>query len=118
MTAVQQQDLVLASFPFSGAEGGKIRPAVIISRSEYNASSKDVLLCALTSNPEAKPFSLPVSRENLSEGALALKSRIRVDKIASVDKSRLIKKFARLDDRTFDALTGKLFDLVRRMQGK
>jgi len=42
-------DVVLVNFPFSSNVGIKKRPAVVISKTDFNKSKKDLLLLAITS---------------------------------------------------------------------
>jgi mRNA interferase MazF len=42
-------DVVLVPFPFTDQSGGKKRPAVIVSSSGYNASRRDLIIMAITS---------------------------------------------------------------------
>lgn len=42
-------DVVLVPFPFTDQSGGKKRPAVIVSSSDYNANRRDLIIMAITS---------------------------------------------------------------------
>jgi mRNA interferase MazF len=42
-------DVVLVPFPFTDQSGTKKRPAVVVSNSSYNASRRDILIMAITS---------------------------------------------------------------------
>lgn len=42
-------DVVLVPFPFTDQSGAKKRPAVIVSSSGYNASRRDIVIMAITS---------------------------------------------------------------------
>lgn len=42
-------DVVLVPFPFTDQSGAKKRPAVIVSSSGYNASRRDLVIMAITS---------------------------------------------------------------------
>ena len=42
-------DVVLVPFPFTDQSGGKKRPAVIVSSSDYNANRRDLVIMAITS---------------------------------------------------------------------
>lgn len=111
---MNQQDLVWVNLPYTSLEENKVRPAVIVSNSEYNKRVKDVVICAVTSKIEEMPYSIQISQENLSEGRLPLKSRIKADKIMQVEKSLIIKPFARLDNETFDSLVNEILKLIKR----
>lgn len=111
---MNQQELVWVRLPFSSLEEGKVRPAVVVSNSDYNRKSPDVVVCAVTSNLEEKPYSILIESKNLSSGSLPLKSRIRADKMMQIEKKLVIKMFAKLDNRTFDSLVEKITSLIRR----
>ena len=92
----------------------KVRPAVVISNDDYNKKFDDIVVCAITSNIEEKLYSILITSDDLSEGKLPLKSRIRADKILQVEKSLVIKKFAKLNNKTYDALITEIENLIKR----
>ncbi|MGA0588386.1 type II toxin-antitoxin system PemK/MazF family toxin [Dyella sp. KRB-257] len=49
MTGCEFGDVVLVRFPFTDQVGAKQRPAVVISRTEYQRQRPDVILLAITS---------------------------------------------------------------------
>ena len=80
--------------------GGKPRPAVIIQDDHFDTDS--VIVCPFTSDPTDAPlFRLPVE-PNPSNG-LTTGSRLMVDKITTVRRTKLGKRVGVLDD----------FDVVR-----
>lgn len=75
---------------------GKPRPAVIVQDDHFDATSS-IAVCAFTSDPtEAPLFRLPVE----PDGGNGLKnaSRLMVDKITTVPKSKLGRRVGRLGD--------------------
>ena len=111
---MDQQDLVWINLPYTSLEESKIRPAVVVSNNYYNKRYDDVVVCAITSKPEETPYSIFIDQNNLSVGRLPIKSRIRVDKIMQVEKSLIIRSFAKLDNKTFDDLADKITNLIKR----
>ncbi len=111
---MKQGDLVWVRLPFTSLEESKIRPALIVSNDGYNKKLEDAVVCAITSKLEEVPYSVPISQKNLSEGKLPIKSRIKADKIMLIEKSLIIRSFARLDNKTFDALANEIMKLVKR----
>ena len=111
---MNQQEIVWVSLPFSSLEESKVRPAVIISNNEYNTKSQDVIVCAITSKLEEKQYSIIIDSKNLSQGKLSLKSRIRADKVMQIEKNLILKSFAQLNNKTFDALINEIIKLIRR----
>jgi len=86
---------------------------LVVSNDEYNRKTQDIVVCAITSKLEEKPYSILIDSRNLSGGSLPLKSRVRADKILQVEKSLVIKAFAKLDSKTFDALVAEITKLVQ-----
>ena len=111
---MNQQDIVWVKVPFSNLEEEKIRPALIVSNTEYNAKNLDVIICAITSNLEQRLYSVFLSQKNLSDGKLSINSKIKADKIMQVEKSRIIGQFAILNDETFDLVVKEIEKLISR----
>ncbi len=111
---MNQRELVWVRFPFSNLTDSKVRPAVVVSNTIYNRAHLDIIVCALTSNLEKQDYSIPISNENLSSGTLPIKSRIRADNILLIEKTLVVRPFARLDTQTFDALASEIAKLIRR----
>lgn len=111
---MRQQDLVWVRLPFSNLQESKVRPAVIISNNDYNKESNDVVVCAVTSNLKPAKYGITISQENLSSGNLPITSKIRADKVLQVEKSLVLRSFARILDSTFDSLIAELLALVKR----
>jgi len=89
-------DLVLVPFPFTDLSARKTRPALVLSRTDYNASSRDVILCGVTSNLTNASHSVLLEGAGLASGRLAAPSRIKVDKVVTLQQSIVRKRFARV----------------------
>jgi mRNA interferase MazF len=75
---------------------GKPRPAVIIQDDRFS-ETQSIVVCLLTSDETDAPlFRVPV--EPGESNGLRLPSRVMVDKIAAVPKSKLGKKAGELSD--------------------
>ena len=85
-------EIVLLSFPYSNYKGSKLRPAVIVSHSEY---FDDFLVAFITSETENyiwSKFAVVFKSIDLQYGQVAQESLIRCDKIITVDKSNFGKE--------------------------
>ena len=89
----EQGDILLIPVPFTDLSSKKKRPVVVISNNQYNQSSKDILVAAITSNPIQVNYSIQVRSFDLIEGKLKRPSKIRVDKIYSLSQGIAIRKF-------------------------
>lgn len=111
---MRQQDLVWVHFLFSDLNQEKVRPALVVSNDAYNSANPDVLVCAITSNPESSESKVPIHREDLRKGTLPVFSMARTDKLLSVEKKLIGQSFARLDHTAYDQVARKIEKLVRR----
>lgn len=79
-----------------GDYAGKPRPAVIVQDDTFDATAS-VTICAFTSDPtEAPIFRLLV--EPTEDNGLEVESRLMVDKLTTVPKSKIGIQIGRLDD--------------------
>ncbi len=108
----EQGDIVLIPVPFTDLSSQKRRPVIVISSDAYNGAGHDVIVVAMTSNPAPVPFSFAITSADLAKGALNRPGTIRVDKIYTLAKSIIVKKFAKVTPqivqrirRTLDAVT-------------
>ena len=108
---INQKDVVLLNLPYSDYVRKKVRPAVIISNEEINGS-EDCIILPITSVIKEDSYSIIIDQKDLSKGNLLKKSRIRIDKIMTIEKSQVIKKIGELDDKTFDEISKKLFNIL------
>jgi mRNA interferase MazF len=75
---------------------GKSRPVVIVQDDAFDATDS-ITICAFTTDPtEAPLFRLPV--ESNERNGLHSSSRLMVDKITTVPKSKVGERIGRLDD--------------------
>ena len=111
---MNQQDLVWVNLPFSDLRQSKVRPALVVSNNNYNKSNPDVVVCAVTSKLKESEYSVLIDNKDLSAGSLPIKSRVRADKILQIEKDLVIRPFAKLENKMFDKVVGKIADLVKR----
>ena len=97
---IKRGDIYLASLdPVKGKEISKTRPVVIISNDKNNEFSATVTILPLTSRNLGKiyPFEvfLPQGAGNLHQD-----SKVKADQIRTLDNSRLINPFGKLEKAT------------------
>lgn len=89
--------------PTVGSEIQKTRPAVIVSPDELNAHLNTVIVVPLTTG---RPYAFRVpTRVQNKDGLAAL------DQIRTVDKQRLVRRIAGLDDASAERLLAGLAEL-------
>ena len=99
---VNQKEIVLLPYPFSNLKNRKVRPALVISNDFFNKKSDDCIVIPLTSILKEEPYSLMITQEDLISGKLLKSSRIRVDKIFSVQKDLIIVNVGRVSNKIFE----------------
>jgi len=107
----EQGNIVLVPFPFTDLSGKKTRPVLIISNNKYNGSSKDFVCCGITSNVEDANYSLFIDTQDLCFGFLAQPSRIKVDRIFTLEQSLIIKVIGKVNMEIFKKVKDELFKL-------
>jgi mRNA interferase MazF len=75
---------------------GKPRPAVIVQEDRFEATNS-VTLCVFTTDPTDAPL-LRMVVEPTGRNGLSIASRLMIDKITTIPKSRLGKRIGKLHD--------------------
>jgi mRNA interferase MazF len=101
---INQGDLVLLPIPFTDQSGNKVRPALVISSVNFHKKCNDFLILPITSVLKEVDYSLLLKQMDLKEGKLIVTSRIRIDKLVSVDKKLIIKKIGVVEDTYLSSL--------------
>jgi len=99
-----QRDIILLNFPFSNLKQSKVRPAIILSNNKHNKKSDDIVVVPLTSNLQQTDYDMLISNKNLEKGNLIVNSRVKVDRIFSVDKKLVKIDIGRIDKQTFSKI--------------
>lgn len=110
----KQRDIVLIPVPFTDLTATKRRPVLVLSTTEYNRKSEDVLVAAITSNLTFREHGVPITSGDLAEGALPAKSLVKADRIYSLSKSIVVKHYGRLSDAMFENVLQALDDVLGR----
>ena len=108
----EQGDIVVVPFPFTDLSAAKQRPALVISKTEYNSKTEDVITCGITSNLQNSDYSVIIDNSSLAEGTIPTKSRIKVDKLFTISKLLVKKKVAKLLAEEFSKVKAELQKLV------
>jgi mRNA-degrading endonuclease toxin of MazEF toxin-antitoxin module len=107
-------DIVLIPIPFTDLSSQKQRPVVVISNDDYNHTSPDLVVVAMTSNPTLGPYSLPITSADLAQGKLNRPGTIRVDKIYTLDQQLTRRIFGRVNQTTLERITAPIQTLTTR----
>lgn len=108
-----QRDIVLLNFPFSNLKQSKVKPAVILSNDKHNKKSDDIVVVPLTSNLQQTDYDMLITNKHLEKGNLIVDSRIKIDRIFSVDKKLVKMNIGKINKQTFSKIKTVLSGLVR-----
>ncbi|MDD5473975.1 MAG: type II toxin-antitoxin system PemK/MazF family toxin [Candidatus Methanoperedens sp.] len=109
---LKQGSIVLVDFSYSNLKETKFRPALVISGSEYNESSIDVVVLRVTSRGRDRKWESEILRDDLAEGALDIEpSYVKVDSLYTVEKKIIRKVVARLKEEKIKEIRKQLLEL-------
>jgi len=111
-TPYKQGDVILVPVPFTDLKDAKQRPALIISNTIHNAKVEDVVICGITSNIRDEDYSIMIEQKNLVEGNIHFLSRIKADKLFTINKSIIRKKIGRVNTAILDKTKEELRKLI------
>lgn len=109
--SVRQKEIVLLPYPFTDLERKKVRPAIVVSNDFFNEKSQDCIMIPLTTVIKKEPYSILIDQKDLSSGKLLKLSRVRVDKIFTVEKRLIIMKIGTLNKTIFDKIKSKIIKI-------
>jgi len=105
----EQGEIVIVPFPFSNLQNIKQRPVLILSKDNY---SEDVITCGITSNIKDSTHSILIDNENLTQGNIPKQSRIKLNKLFTLNKKIIKKKIAKLNKITLENAKKEFCNLV------
>ena len=108
----EQGGIVVVPFPFSDPSSIKQRPVLILSKNKDNIESDDIITCGTTSNIKDTKYSVLIDNKNLENGQIPKISRIKVDKLFTLDKHIIKKKVAKTSKETFNRVSEEFFKLI------
>jgi mRNA interferase MazF len=108
----EQGSIVIVPFPFTNLRAVKQRPVLILSHAAYNNGSEDIITCGITSNLRDEAYSIIIDNKDLKEGNLPVKSKIKVDKLFTLEKSLVKKNIGKVKREVFIKVKEKLMEVI------
>jgi mRNA interferase MazF len=109
---LKRKDIVLVPFPFTDQSASKRRPALVISNDKFNSESEDVIVCAITSNPDSGPYTVQIRKEDWKDGMYS-ESYVKSCIILTIAKRAVDKRIGRLSSERF----GQVMEQIRGVVG-
>lgn len=97
-------DVVIIDFPYSNLKESKRRPVLILKIPK----GEDVLVLQITGSSYESAVEVKLEKIDFKRGGLKKESYIRIDKIASIDKSLIKYKAGSLKNEKFNRLLDSL----------
>ncbi len=109
----KQGDIVLIPVPFSDLSNRKQRPVLIVSNDEYHQMTDDILVVAITSQLKDLDYSVLIEQKDLDEGALKVTSAVRADKVYTLSKGIIRKRFGKVNTEVLNSVRTKIEHLIK-----
>ncbi len=110
----KQRDIVLVPVPFTDLTAVKKRPVLVLSKTSHNRKARDVVVAGMTSILAAGRAGVVITAADLVEGTLPADSLVRVDKIYTLSKRIIVKRYGRLNEVSFQKVLTALDNLLGR----
>lgn len=108
----RQGDVLLIPIPFTDLSSSKKRPVIVISNDQYNSLFEDIIVVAVTSNLASVRFSIPINNTDLDEGELKVSSLVRPDKIYTLHKDIVVRKFGRVSGKMVGEIKSAITKII------
>ena len=109
-----QGDIVLIPIPFTDLSSTRRRPVIVISNNGYHARTEDMVVVAMTSNPNVTPYSFVLTNADLLTGSLDPAGNGEPDKIYTLSQQLVMKKFGQVREPVLDEIARRFGDVTRR----
>jgi mRNA interferase MazF len=100
--------------PFTDLTSNRRRPVIVISNDAYHQTGEDMIVVAMTSNPNQTPNSFAITDADLEEGSLNHPGTVRADKIFTLARRIIVKAFGRVGPPVLDRIRQILADVIKR----
>ncbi len=107
MTDYEQGDVILVPFGFAGQPGGWKRPALVVSSSQYNQETGELVVAQITSRRSSPARAGDYIIEAWRESNLPHPALVRA-RLATIEASQVLGKLGRLPDAEFQAARADL----------
>jgi mRNA interferase MazF len=111
---LEQGDIALIPIPFTDLSSQKRRPVIVVSNDGYNRKAADIVIVAMTSNPDAGDYSFTITSSDLEHGQLNRPGKVRVDKIYTLSQTIVVKTFGRVNSTVLDHIRDLLQNLIAK----
>jgi len=102
-------DLLVVSFPFSNLIGVKRRPVLVLKCPKGD----DLIVLQITGSSYEKSVEVLIKEKDFLKGSLKRDSFVRIDKIASIEKSLIKYKIGSLNKNSFSNILNEVCSFLK-----
>lgn len=110
MEALIKGDVAVVLFPYSDLSQMKKRPALVIATNE----SDDCIFAQITSFNRTDPFAIELKEDSFQTGRLHQDSRIRINKLFTLDKSLIVYQVGSIKQGKMKEVTKEMIKMLER----
>jgi len=103
-------DIIVIEFPYSNLKNVKRRPVLILKIPK----GEDIIVAQITGESYENYVEIPLKKEDFKQGSLKRDSYIRIDKIASIEKSLIKYKAGSLKQEKFNEVIDKICSFLKK----
>jgi mRNA interferase MazF len=108
----EQGDIVLIPIPFTDLSSSKRRPVIVVSNDAYHRATRDMIVVAMTSNPNQVEYGFSVDSPDLDSGVLNHPGMVRVDKIYALSQALVVRTFGKVSVAVLERIRSLLENLL------
>ncbi len=101
MTVYEQGDVVLVPYPFGERAGGRKRPALIISPTEYNQKTSELIIAQITGRLSGEARLGDYTIESWKDANLPRPALVRC-RLATLQTSLVLRRLGKLTEADFN----------------
>jgi mRNA interferase MazF len=102
-------EIAVIEFPYSNLKESKRRPVLILKVPK----GEDIIVLQITSSSFEKLVEIEIKKDDFKKGNLKVNSYVRIDKIASIDKSLVKYKIGLLNQIRFNEILNSVCEFLK-----
>ena len=111
MTGYEAGDIILVPYPFGERAGGRKRPALVLSPSEFNQATGELVIAQITSRSAATARPGDYRIEGWKEANLPRSALVRA-RLATLKTSLVLRRLGTLSDAEFQGARSALSEAI------
>ncbi|MCX6801851.1 MAG: type II toxin-antitoxin system PemK/MazF family toxin [Candidatus Diapherotrites archaeon] len=110
-SSFEQGNIVVADILYSQQVGCKRRPVLIISNSDFNRQSADIIVLSISSTPARAKYDVELENKDLEKGELRTESKILADFPTTIEKAVVSQEIGKISKQKLNEVKQKLKEL-------